>query len=348
MLAVNTFPPAGKFEMWKDAIDGAAKLGVDAVIVADMGVADYAARSYPELRLHLSVQAGASSPEAIRFYCEQFGVKRVVLPRMLTVAEIAELHSQIPCEIEAFIFGNIGMMAEGRCYLSNYVTGASTNMDGVCSPAADVHYEEDAARNLTTRLGEFVIDRFAAAKAPAIRPSARAAICAARKTTPYYAFEEPVSLNLSALLPELMRAGVTALKIEGRQRSRAYVKSVVGAFRKAVDDIMAGREAAFASLLALTEGRRETEGAFPSKRWRMSMQANERANSPRPAAVQLAAGSAGAISISASLTRHRCRPSIWAKRSASSARLFRRLSRRGGRTARAPPARPWCARRSPR
>ena len=164
LLAVNTFPPAGKFQMWKDAIDGAARLGVDAVIVADMGVADYAARSYPDLRLHLSVQAGASSPEAIRFYCEQFGVKRVVLPRMLTVAEIAELHSQIPCEIEAFIFGNIGMMAEGRCYLSNYVTGASTNMDGVCSPAADVHYEEDAARNLTTRLGDVVIDCFAGAE----------------------------------------------------------------------------------------------------------------------------------------------------------------------------------------
>ena len=92
-------------------------------IVADRGVADYAARTHPNLRLHLSVQAGASSPEAIRFYCEQFGVKRVVLPRMLTVAEIAELHSQIPCEIEAFIFGNIGMMAEGRCYLSNYRQG---------------------------------------------------------------------------------------------------------------------------------------------------------------------------------------------------------------------------------
>jgi putative protease len=61
---------------------------------------------------------------------------------------------------------------------------------------------------------------------------------------------------------------VTALKIEGRQRSRAYVKSVVSAFRKAVDDLMAGHEAAFASLVALTEGHRETEGAFRSKRWR--------------------------------------------------------------------------------
>jgi putative protease len=268
LLAVNTFPPAGRFDLWGEAIDRAARLGVDAAIVADIGVADYAARTHPNLRLHLSVQAGASSPEAIRFYCEQFGVKRVVLPRMLTVAEIAELHRQIPCEIEAFIFGNIGMMAEGRCSLSSYVTGASTNMDGVCSPAADVHYEEDAARNLTTRLGEYVIDCFAGGESAGYPTICKGRYLCGVQSDPYYAFEEPVSLNLSALLPDLMRAGVTALKIEGRQRSRAYVKSVVGAFRKAVDDIMAGREAAFASLLALTEGRRETEGAFPSKRWR--------------------------------------------------------------------------------
>ena len=261
--------------MWQDAIDGAAKLGVDAVIVADMGVADYAARSYPDLRLHLSVQAGASSPEAIRFYCEQFGVKRVVLPRMLTVAEIAELHSQIPCEIEAFIFGNIGMMAEGRCYLSNYVTGASTNMDGVCSPAADVHYEEDAARNLTTRLGDYVIDRFAGGESAGYPTICKGRYLCGAQDAPYYAFEEPVSLNLSALLPDLMRAGVTALKIEGRQRSRAYVKSVVGAFRKAVDDIMAGREAAFASLLGAHRRPPRDRRRLPQQAMEMSVQANK-------------------------------------------------------------------------
>ena len=268
LLAVNTFPPAGRFAPWGEAIDRAERLDVDAVIVADMGVADYAARTHPKLRLHLSVQAGASSPEAIRFYCEEFGIKRVVLPRMLTVAEIAELHQQIPCEIEAFIFGNIGMMAEGRCSLTNYVTGASTNMDGICSPAADIHYEEDAERNLTTRLGEFVVDRFACGESAGYPTICKDRYLCGVQSGGYYAFEEPVSLNLSALLPDLMRAGVTALKIEGRQRSRAYVKSVVSAFRNAVDDLMVGHEAAFASLLALTEGRRETEGAFPSKRWR--------------------------------------------------------------------------------
>ena len=268
LLAVNTFPPAGKFANVEGCHRRRRQARRRRGDRRRHGRRRLRRAQLSELRLHLSVQAGASSPEAIRFYCEQFGVKRVVLPRMLTVAEIAELHSQIPCEIEAFIFGNIGMMAEGRCYLSNYVTGASTNMDGVCSPAADVHYEEDAARNLTTRLGEYVIDRFAGAESAGYPTICKGRYLCGAQDAPYYAFEEPVSLNLSALLPDLMRAGVTALKIEGRQRSRAYVKSVVGAFRKAVDDIMAGREAAFASLLALTEGRRETEGAFPSKRWR--------------------------------------------------------------------------------
>jgi putative protease len=268
LLAVNTFPPAGRFDLWREAVDAGAGIGVDALIVADIGVADYAARAHPDTRLHLSVQAGASSPDAIRFYCEEFGVKRVVLPRILTVAEIAGIHSEIPCEIEAFIFGNIGMMAEGRCSLTNYATGLSTNMDGVCSPAAEVHYDEDAGRNLTTRLGPFVIDRFGCGESAGYPTICKGRYLCGARNGPYYAFEEPVSLNLSGLLPELMRAGVTALKIEGRQRSRAYVKAVVSAFRRAVDDIMDGHEAGLTDLLALTEGSRETRGAFHGKTWR--------------------------------------------------------------------------------
>lgn len=268
LLAVNTFPRAGQFDLWREAIDLAARLHADAVIVADIGVANYVARTYPNLRLHLSVQAGASSPEAIRFYCEEFRVKRVVLPRILTVAEIAEIHRQIPCEIEAFIFGNIGMMAEGRCSLTNYVTGMSTNMDGVCSPAADVHYKDDAQGNLTTHLGHVMIDRHPPGENAGYPTICKGRYLCAGKAESYYAFEEPLTLNLSALLPDLMRAGVTALKIEGRQRSRAYVKAVVSAFRKAVDDVMAHRDPQIANLLALTEGHKETQGAFRSKTWR--------------------------------------------------------------------------------
>lgn len=267
LAAVNSFPPAGRTDIWKTAIDDAVGLGVDAVIVADIGMAAYLAETHPGQRVHLSVQAGASSPEAINFHCRAFGIKRVVLPRILTVAEIEQIHDEIPCEIEAFIFGNIGMMAEGRCALSSYVTGQSTNTEGVCSPASHVHYQEDDDGNLTTRLGGFAIDCIACGE-----NAGYPTICKGRYTTAhkraYYAFEEPVSLNLTRLLPNLMRAGVTALKIEGRQRSRAYVKAVVSAFRQAVDTYLAGGEPDIDHLLALTEGHRETQGAFRSKAWR--------------------------------------------------------------------------------
>lgn len=267
LAAVNSFATAGRTDLWKNAIDSAVRIGVDAVIVADIGMAAYLHSRHPDQRIHLSVQAGASSPEAINYHCEKFGIRRVVLPRILTVSEIRQIHDQIPCEIEAFVFGNIGMMAEGRCSLTNYMTGLSTNMDGVCSPASHVQFEEDATGSLKSRLGGFTIDEIGHNE-----PAGYPTICKGRYNSTgrskYYAFEEPFSLNLTRLLPELVRSGVTALKIEGRQRSRAYVSAVVGAFRNAIDAYCEGREPDIEGLVALTEGHREVEGAFRSKTWR--------------------------------------------------------------------------------
>ncbi|MCC7428039.1 MAG: U32 family peptidase [Alphaproteobacteria bacterium] len=268
LLAVNTFPPAGKFPLWREAIDAGNQLGVDAFIVADIGVAEYVVTTCPERRLHLSVQAAASSPEAIRYYCREFGVRRVVLPRILTIPEIRAMGQEIPCEMETFIFGNHGLMVEGRCSLTNYVTGLSTNMDGVCSPASQVRYEPDARGGLESRLGAFTIDCFARTEKAGYPTICKGRYLADCRTGPYYAFEEPISLNLSMLLPDLIRSGVHAFKIEGRQRSRAYVKSVVSAFRTSVDAILAGSEPQLDDLVALTEGRKQTEGAFKSKAWR--------------------------------------------------------------------------------
>lgn len=268
LLAINTFPPAGKVGLWREAVDAGMRMGVDAFIVADIGVADYVARTYPEARLHLSVQAAASSPEAIRFYCSEFGVKRVVLPRILTVPEIKQIASEIPCEIETFIFGNHGLMVEGRCSLTNYVSGLSTNMDGVCSPAADVEYIRGENGDMTTRLGPYTIDCFGCDETAGYPTICKGRYLVPHRDKGYYAFEEPISLNLTRLLPELMAAGVNAFKIEGRQRSRAYVHKVVSGFRKAVDDIRAGRAPEIAGLIALTEGQKQTEGAFKSKTWR--------------------------------------------------------------------------------
>ncbi len=267
MVALNTFPPAGATDLWKTAADTAARVDVDAVIVADVGVAAYIADKHPDLRRHLSVQAAASTPDAISWYCRELGIARAVLPRILTIEEIKTLKAAIPCEVEVFLFGNHGLMVEGRCALSNYATGVSTNMDGACSPASHVAYTQGAGGTMTTRVGGFTVDCFQCGEA-----AGYPTLCKGRYKTDtrdaYYAFEEPVSLNLAPVLPDLMAVGVDALKVEGRQRSRAYVRAVVGAFRLAIDDIVAGRVPSMASLVALTEGGKETKGAAGGKTWR--------------------------------------------------------------------------------
>ncbi|MDD3288601.1 MAG: U32 family peptidase, partial [Alphaproteobacteria bacterium] len=125
LVAINTFPRAGEVKTWHGSVDNAAAAGADAVILADIGVLDYACNKHPSLRRHLSVQAAASNPLSIEFYRENFGVSRLVLPRILSVDEVAGLIAQIKMEAEVFAFGSVGTMVEGRCFLSSYITGIS-------------------------------------------------------------------------------------------------------------------------------------------------------------------------------------------------------------------------------
>ncbi|WP_334145697.1 ubiquinone anaerobic biosynthesis protein UbiU [Hyphomicrobium sp.] len=264
LVAINTFARAGAVDPWRQAIDDAAALGADAVILADLGLLSYAAETHPGLRLHLSVQAAAASADSIRFYAKSFGVKRVVLPRVLSVAEIAAVTRAIPCETETFAFGGLCVMTEGRCSLSSYATGKSPNMNGVCSPASHVSYREDGD-SFVSRLGDFTINR-AAADQPVGYPT----LCKGRFKTAVkegYLFEEPVSLDARRLLPALRDAGVTAIKIEGRQRSRAYIKAVVSAFRASLDALAAGKNIPVDSLASIAEGQSVTGGAY-QKTWR--------------------------------------------------------------------------------
>lgn len=264
MVAINTYPRAGAREIWHRAVDDAAELGVHAVILADLGLIAYAARKHPKMRRHLSVQASASNPEAIAFYAERYGISRVVLPRVLTLAEIAALVPQVPVEVEVFAFGGLCVMAEGRCALSSYATGLSPNMNGVCSPASHVRYVRKGDQ-MISKLGDFTVNRFSADE-----PAGYPTICKGRyslRGKGCYPFEEPASLNMADYLHELATAGVTALKIEGRQRGRAYVSQVVRAFRQARDALARGRAGNPVNLSALTEGQRETAGAY-RKTWR--------------------------------------------------------------------------------
>jgi len=270
LLALNTYPQAASWQRWTQAVDLAAGLGVDAVIVADLGLMEYAHAAHPGLELHLSVQGSATSHEAINFYAERFAVKRAVLPRVLSLAQVEQVVRNTPVEIEVFGFGGLCVMVEGRCMLSAYACGDSPNTFGACSPGRAVRWEE-TARGLESRLNGVLIDRYA--------PGERAGyptLCKGRfdvEGATYYAIEEPASLNTIAYLPEFLRIGVKAVKIEGRQRSPAYVAQVTRIWRAAIDAAVAGRErfAArnewIAGLDRHSEGSQHTLGAF-SRPWK--------------------------------------------------------------------------------
>ena len=249
-------------------MDDAAALGVDAVILADIGLLAYAMNHHPQLRRHLSVQAAASNPSAIAFYQETFGISRIVLPRVLSIDEIQRLVPQIgSVEAEVFVFGGLCPMTEGRCSLSSYATGKSPNMSGVCSPASHVAYEE-TPNGLQSLLGGFTINRFDSSSAAGYPTLCKGRFQAGGQLS--YLFEDPVSLNIMAHLDALHKAGVKALKIEGRQRGREYVRKVVRTFRTALDEYAAQGKASSETLSLLdgfTEGGQNTSGAY-QKTWK--------------------------------------------------------------------------------
>jgi len=270
LLAINTFAQPGRDADWQRAVDGAADLGVDAVILADVGLLDYAARRHPGLRLHLSVQGSATSYEAVNFARREFGVRRAVLPRVLTLAQVENVIRNTSVEIEVFGFGSLCVMNEGRCWLSSYATGESPNTVGACSPAKYVKWDKTPGQ-MTTRLNGILIDRFSDDE-----PAGYPTLCKGRfevNGETYYALEEPTSLNVLEILPEIARIGVAAIKVEGRQRSPAYVAQVTQAMRAALDALARDEsqyrvQAAWqAELAKVSEGSQATLGAY-NRPWR--------------------------------------------------------------------------------
>lgn len=117
-IAINTFAHPDGYARWQRAVDMAAQLGADALILADLAMLEYAAERYPHIERHVSVQASATNEEAINFYHRNFDVARVVLPRVLSIHQVKQLARVTPVPLEVFAFGSLCIMAEGRCYLS--------------------------------------------------------------------------------------------------------------------------------------------------------------------------------------------------------------------------------------
>lgn len=264
-VAINTYPQSSGWKRWTASVDMAAELGVDALILADPGVMDYAVNKWPDLPLHLSVQGSASNPEAIQFYAQNFNIRRAVVPRVLSLKQVEKVAQQSPVPIEVFGFGSLCVMVEGRCLLSSYVTGQSPNTFGACSPGSAVRWQE-TEQGLESRLNGVLVDQYKKGE-----NAGYPTICKGRFNVNGeigYAIEEPTSLNTMALLPELYRMGIGAIKIEGRQRSPAYVGQVTQVWRQALDACQQNPQAFsvkpqwMQELQKVSEGAQTTFGAY--------------------------------------------------------------------------------------
>ncbi|KAB1460109.1 ubiquinone anaerobic biosynthesis protein UbiU [Vibrio panuliri] len=252
-VALNTFAHPNGFERWTNAVDHAADVGVDALIVADIAVLDYAARKYPELELHLSVQASATNVAAIDFYKSNFNVKRVVLPRVLSIHQVKQLSRNMTSdvELEVFAFGSLCIMSEGRCYLSSYMTGESPNTVGACSPAKYVRWQE-TPQGLETRLNNILIDRYSEGE-----NTGYPTLCKGRFVADIEGEAKRPCLGRThqskhlTLLPELFAANVASVKIEGRQRSPADVEQVIAHGVRDIDRYQANPDVIMLMLLGM-------------------------------------------------------------------------------------------------
>jgi putative protease len=215
---------------------------VDAVIVADPGVLQIAGEVVPELPVHLSTQANTLNLKACEFWAAN-GVKRIVLARELSFPEVAYIAENSPAETEVFIHGAVCIAYSGRCFLSNYMAKYRDANRGICANSCRWNYTLTEAKR-DGEVYELEEDR--------------------RGTL----FFNSKDLCLLRRLPDLCRAGVNALKIEGRTKSMTYCAVTTAVYRAAIDSLAVSEECFYAELPRLEEelfrlgGRGYTEGLF--------------------------------------------------------------------------------------
>ena len=214
-VTCNTMPRNGEMERlpeWLEYLDG---LGVDAVILADMGVFALAGKYAPHVERHISTQASIVNWQTARAW-HDLGAKRVILARELSLDEVREIRARTPkeLEIEVFAHGAMCVSYSGRCLLSNYMTGRDSNR-GECAQPCRYRY----ALMEEKRPGEYF---------PVFEDEKGTYIMNSR------------DMCMIDHLPELMEAGVDSIKLEGRAKSAYYAAIVTGAYRHGVDAAAAG------------------------------------------------------------------------------------------------------------
>ena len=216
-VTVNAFAYNEEIEAAKDYAQALHGIGADGAIVSDLGLIAAIRKAAPELDVHVSTQANCLNYGAANAYYDM-GVKRIVLAREMDLKQIRDLRQRIPddLELEAFVHGAMCMSYSGRCMISAYLTGRSGNR-GECTQSCRWTYHLMER----TRDGEFF---------PVEEDE--------RGTTILSSFD----LNCLDFIDQLMDAGVTSFKLEGRMKSPFYVATVTNAYRRRIDGILAGQD----------------------------------------------------------------------------------------------------------
>lgn len=210
-ITCNILPKSSEMDELPNFMATAQALGADAFIIADLGVMEFAKKYAPKVDIHISTQAGIVNYAAANaFY--NMGASRVVLARELSIDEIAEIRAKIPkeLEIEVFVHGAMCVSFSGRCLISSYMTGRDANHGDCAQPCRWKYhlYEEN-------REGQYF---------PVEEND---------KGTFLYNSRD---LCMIEHIPELLKAGVTSLKIEGRAKSAYYTSVITNAYSNALKD----------------------------------------------------------------------------------------------------------------
>ena len=240
-LASNALPHNSKVKTFIRDMEPVVALGPDALIMADPGLILLVRERWPELPIHLSVQANTMNYAAVRFW-QQLGIRRIILSRELSLDEVAEIRQQCPdMELEVFVHGALCIAYSGRCLLSGYFNHRDANQ-GTCTNACRWEYqvhegERDAsgdARPKEIRLNDAPV-HFIEEKE---RPGELMPIEEDEHGT--YIMN---SKDLRAIehIHRLVEIGIDSLKIEGRTKSHYYVARTAQVYRRAIDDAVAGR-----------------------------------------------------------------------------------------------------------
>ncbi|HIY74212.1 MAG TPA: U32 family peptidase [Candidatus Intestinimonas merdavium] len=214
-VTCNTMPRCEEVDRLPEWLEHLDAVGVDAAIVADLGVFRMAQKYAPHLQLHVSTQAGVTNHAVAQAWYE-LGASRVILARELSLEEIRTIRDRTPreLEIEAFVHGAMCVSYSGRCLLSNYMTGRDAQR-GMCAQPCRYKY----ALVEEKRPGEYF---------PIFEENNETFIMNSR------------DMCMIDHLPDLVEAGLNSLKIEGRAKSAYYAAVVTSAYRHGLDAALAG------------------------------------------------------------------------------------------------------------